>query len=70
MVSRYVLGILECGDNTILKPLQEGRRGESELGLYQSVVDPACTNPTLRQLRLLVPHYLGTVNLQQHPDGM
>ena len=62
-------GFLECGNGTLLKPLQSGGRGECELDLYHRVFDPACTCPVLLQLRPLIPRYLGTYTLPEHPQG-
>lgn len=54
------LGMLDCGNGTVLKALQGPPRGTRELTLYQEVFGPKCKDKDLLELRNFLPKYYGT----------
>ncbi len=62
-------GFLKNSDGKILKPIQCPPRGERERRFYETVFDPACTDPVLLKMRPLLPLYMGVYQSPMAPAG-
>ncbi|CAL1528651.1 unnamed protein product [Lymnaea stagnalis] len=58
--TQKLAGMVDLGNGLVLKSLQNPPRGARELGFYQKVFDPECTDSDLIELREFLPAFYGT----------